>query len=395
MPHARPLAVLVAMSVGAARADPPVITYRGTATLPGTATDQNGAPFTIAGMSGVTRRSEAEFVAVMDNSSKLVRLAVQFDASGAITQAAVLGGLTLTQSHDMEGIAPGATPDLVYISEEDSPAVRVFSLTDGSALGALPLPTVFSNRRTNLGLESLARSPDGSSLWTANEAALSVDGPVATSTSGTTVRLLRYNLVGGAYQPGPQFAYNVEPMHGSAISGSKDGLSDLLMLPDGRLIALERSLAAGATLFLTRMYLIDFAPATDVSGLPGLIGQAYTPVSKTLVYSGSHTNFEGLCVGPQLGPGRFALLGIIDDGDPVSVNAALSFEVSGVGPAPCDANCDGSTGAPALNVADFTCFLQRYATGDPYANCDASTAPPALNVADFTCFLAKYATGCQ
>jgi hypothetical protein len=47
-----------------------------------------------------------------------------------------------------------------------------------------------------------------------------------------------------------------------------------------------------------------------------------------------------------------------------------------------------------LNVADFTCFLQKYAAADPYANCDNSTTPPVLNVADFTCFLQKFAAGC-
>jgi glucose/arabinose dehydrogenase len=60
----------------------------------------------------------------------------------------------------------------------------------------------------------------------------------------------------------------------------------------------------------------------------------------------------------------------------------------------CPANCDGSTAAPALNVADFTCFLLAYAAGDAYANCDGSTTPPALNVADFSCFLQLYANGC-
>jgi hypothetical protein len=58
------------------------------------------------------------------------------------------------------------------------------------------------------------------------------------------------------------------------------------------------------------------------------------------------------------------------------------------------ANCDASTSAPVLNVADFTCFLQKYAAQDPYANCDGSTTPPTLNVADFSCFLQKYAAGC-
>jgi hypothetical protein len=61
---------------------------------------------------------------------------------------------------------------------------------------------------------------------------------------------------------------------------------------------------------------------------------------------------------------------------------------------PCYANCDSSTAMPVLNVADFSCFLQRYAAREAYANCDGSTAAPALNVADFTCFLQKYAGGC-
>ncbi len=62
--------------------------------------------------------------------------------------------------------------------------------------------------------------------------------------------------------------------------------------------------------------------------------------------------------------------------------------------ASCYANCDGSTTAPVLNVADFTCFLQRFAGGESYANCDQSTAMPTLNVADFTCFLQRFAAGC-
>ena len=65
------------------------------------------------------------------------------------------------------------------------------------------------------------------------------------------------------------------------------------------------------------------------------------------------------------------------------------------GPAPCYANCDGSTTAPVLTVSDFTCFLNRFAAADTYANCDASTTPPVLNVGDFTCFLNRFSAGCS
>jgi hypothetical protein len=61
----------------------------------------------------------------------------------------------------------------------------------------------------------------------------------------------------------------------------------------------------------------------------------------------------------------------------------------------CYANCDGSATSPTLNVSDFACFLNKFASGDPYANCDNSTAPPTLNVSDFACFLNKFASGCQ
>jgi hypothetical protein len=64
-------------------------------------------------------------------------------------------------------------------------------------------------------------------------------------------------------------------------------------------------------------------------------------------------------------------------------------------PATCYPNCDESTAAPILNVADFTCFLQRFAAGNSYANCDNSTNAPFLNVADFTCFLQRFAAGCR
>lgn len=62
--------------------------------------------------------------------------------------------------------------------------------------------------------------------------------------------------------------------------------------------------------------------------------------------------------------------------------------------ADCQANCDGSSDPPALNVNDFVCFANRFAAGDMAANCDESTTPPVLNVNDFTCYLNRFAAGC-
>jgi hypothetical protein len=72
----------------------------------------------------------------------------------------------------------------------------------------------------------------------------------------------------------------------------------------------------------------------------------------------------------------------------------IEFAPANSSPPPCYANCDESTNTPLLNVADFTCFLQKFSLGNAYANCDGSTSVPTLNVADFTCFLQKFAQGC-
>lgn len=70
--------------------------------------------------------------------------------------------------------------------------------------------------------------------------------------------------------------------------------------------------------------------------------------------------------------------------------AALRIE----GTPACYANCDGSSGTPALNINDFMCFVNSFAAGNAAANCDQSTAPPVLNALDFQCFLNAFAAGC-
>ncbi len=73
----------------------------------------------------------------------------------------------------------------------------------------------------------------------------------------------------------------------------------------------------------------------------------------------------------------------------------VTSAVAGLTVATCYANCDGSTTAPVLNVLDFSCFLNKFAAGDPWANCDQSTTAPVLNVNDFACYLNLFAAGCS
>jgi hypothetical protein len=106
---------------------------------------------------------------------------------------------------------------------------------------------------------------------------------------------------------------------------------------------------------------------------------------------GGYSVFESTPAGPTL----ICKLHFKDPGPNNTVIRSSGLFVATLGAGSCYANCDGSTAQPVLNVADFTCFLQRFAAGESYANCDGSTAAPVLNVADFTCFLQRFAAGCR
>ncbi len=81
--------------------------------------------------------------------------------------------------------------------------------------------------------------------------------------------------------------------------------------------------------------------------------------------------------------------------DNVSVGPITAPVLPPCGSSGCYANCDSSTTAPCLNVLDFSCFLNQFASGATYANCDHSTTAPVLNVLDFSCFLNTFAAGCS
>jgi len=59
--------------------------------------------------------------------------------------------------------------------------------------------------------------------------------------------------------------------------------------------------------------------------------------------------------------------------------------------APCYADCSTGSGAGVLDIFDFLCFQDAFATGDPYADCDGSTI---LDIFDFLCFQDAFTTGC-
>ncbi len=285
-------------------------------------------------LSGLSFVGGEEWVAVSDNSGKLFRLAIWIDpVTGAITGAEVINGLSLDNATDLEGVAYDPVTKSVWVSDETGPAVRRHDLTTGAALQQLTLPAIYSTARANYSLESLTRDPITGSLWTANEEALPGDGQLSTTAAGSVVRLQRFDAEGA---PAGQWAYVTEPIRATGLGQERSGVVDLAALPDGRLLVLERELAAALPPFVNRLYLVDFEGADDVSSLDGLDGQDYTPVSKTLLWEGMFLlqNFEGLGLGPQLEDGSFSLILISDDGGDFNVQQVYALRISGVLPEP-------------------------------------------------------------
>lgn len=310
------------------------VEYRGAVFLPETAADATGSSVPLTGLSGITWWGADRYLAVMDNSRFMLRLRLDLDSDGTPQAASDLEVVTLAAAHDYEDIAPRLGGDAaVFLCEEDTPAIRIFGLADGSVRGRLRLPPAFDRRRPNRGPEALSLDPDGRHLWTSTEEAVVTDGPAAAPGVGTVVRLTRLPL--DRAQSALQIAYEVDPPHdfaALAVGPSLSGVVALVALGRGRLLVLERSAGPGLPPFESRLYLVDTASVADVSRIErGLSLRRETFAPKQRLWSDTlGLNLEGLCLGPKLAADRRTLVGIADNGGLGTPTQVTAFELSAV-----------------------------------------------------------------
>lgn len=175
---------------------------------------------------------------------------------------------------DGEGLV-GTTDGFVAVTHETRPIVERFDRS-GKFVAALTMPDHFAAQAAgNKGLESLSISPSGTYLFTANESALTTDGPAASKSAGTFVRILRRDLASGKDE---ERAYRTEPL-GEGTGGDM-GVSDVAALSDDVLLVLERGYQPGYG-NTVRLFRIDFTKGDDVLAVPSLDGES--PATKTLV----------------------------------------------------------------------------------------------------------------
>ena len=278
-------------------------------------------------LSGITYAGDNLYYAVADRDGKMYPLVIKFNYSGAPTKPRFRESVTLEGARDLEAVAWDPLRKTVWAADEADASIREFDPASGRRIGDLALPGVFRKCRPNLAFESLAISPDGLYLWTANEEALSCDGATANSKGGSLVRLCRFRraTANDPWKLDGMWAYETDPTNGQAYKGYlASGVSGLMVAPDGAVYALEREFSQ--TLlpgFRARIYKLDLSNAEKVSETPFCEKKPEHTVNKELVF-GKATGiamYEGCCFGPKIEGGRLVVL--CSDGDDRVAHAFL------------------------------------------------------------------------
>lgn len=284
-------------------------------------------------------------------------------AAGAFVSNSDLATLRL----DPEGIRVG--PDgTFYISDEYGPFVFEFD-RQGHLLRRIDLPEKFaianpssdpnqellgnsSGRQGNRGMEGLAISPDGRTLFGIMQNALLQDNgltPGTTDRLGLNNRILKIDLPTGETQ---EYVYVLD-----AINRGQ-GVCEILAINDHEFLVIERDNRSNLQSppqapTRKKIYKIDVTGATDVSDIPSLPAGALpvgvVPVSKTLfidlldpIFNLTLTiaeKIEGLAWGPDLTDGRHVLY-VISDND---LNPSLATQIYSFGIDPLVLNLEAQT----------------------------------------------------
>ncbi len=201
---------------------------------------------------------------------------------------------TLDARLDPESIRVSNDGESVFISDEYGPYIYRFDRSSGrrvqtykvpdsfgvstlSPMGATEISVNTSGRVANKGMEGLAISPDGTTLYGAMQSPLLQDG----GTSGGFTRILKLDLRTGKTQ---QYAYPLTNT-GTAQKPSYPTISDVVAINDHELLMDERDshgLADDSAAVFKHLYHIDLSHAQDVSQASGATGLAPFAVTKTL-----------------------------------------------------------------------------------------------------------------
>jgi len=214
---------------------------------------------------------------------------------------------------------------LYWTSEGDAntgPFVRVMTRDGHHVDEFLPppnyLPTALTGTRENMTFESLAFSHDALSVFTATENALRQDGPHASITAGSPVRVLALDTDNGQAQA--EYVYLTEAVVAAPDppgAFATNGLVELLAFDESHLLALERSYSTGVGNSV-RLFLTTTQFVTDVRGMDSIAQHDIRTMPKELLLDLDQLdlvldNIEGMTFGPVLADGKRTLILVSDN----------------------------------------------------------------------------------
>ncbi len=195
---------------------------------------------------------------------------------------------------DPESVRVSSDGKSVFISDEYGPYVYQFDRETGRRIKAFALPIKLAvtnlfpvgsdeisgntvGRVANKGMEGLAITPDGKTLFGAMQSPLIQDG----GTAAPYTRIIKIDIKTGATT---EFAYALSNI-GSTAKPKYPTVSDIVAINDHELLVDERDgkgRGDGSVAVVKNIYKIDLAAAQDVSGVIGAANLAPKAVSKTL-----------------------------------------------------------------------------------------------------------------
>ncbi|WP_133498660.1 esterase-like activity of phytase family protein [Cognatilysobacter terrigena] len=195
---------------------------------------------------------------------------------------------------DPEGIRVSPDGRSVYITDEYGPFVYRFDRVTGLRTRAYALPASFAvphknavgdaevsrntlGRVANKGMEGLAISPDGRTLFGAMQSPLLQDG----GTNAPYVRIVVIDTVSRATR---QYAYPLTNI-GTAAKPKYPTVSEVLAINDHEMLIDERDgkgFGDGSPAAFKRIYRVDLAGAASVDAVTGAANLAPRAVTKTL-----------------------------------------------------------------------------------------------------------------
>ena len=277
------------------------------------------------GLSGITWLGDDRYALAEDSGGRIHFARIELDlTTGAITNCIFTETWTIPGLVDAEGIAFDRQSSRLYVSDEHSS--KIFQIQNGTVPQREHKFIFIDHIRPNKSLEALTYDTtyykwnrDDSTLWTANEDALTLDGPTSSATNAALVRITAVPMHIKFFPLFTHWFYRLDAAQGGPIPGAgKDvpfnGLVGLAALGDGRLLVLERScgLVQGEegglpSLITSSIYYVDTSRTKPSSP---------TPLKKTLLWRQGFpfSNYEGITLGPKLADGSRAVI-LVADGD--------------------------------------------------------------------------------